>query len=205
LLTSPELLLIFSLAVGKPYGLNLLQCGECPNAPMLPYLKDAVAHVAEITDHVYLVENEQGLDFNESGVSRREFFSLLRGKAEAAVCSLADQLQELPARPYGDKSLPSRRLLLMQLLKRLPDNERIELGARLFPRVEISAAGCSDCTGCVGICPSGALLPTRVDGGPPAVHVQNCTDCGLCGAFCGQGAIAVTPGWLSRVAGAVRG
>ncbi len=200
LLSSAEWLLIFSLALGKPYSLNLVECSACPNAGMLPSLRAAAAEVGAILAHACLIEAEQHLDFRESGVSRREFFSLLRRQTEVAVCSLADQLHEVPERPYGEKSLPPQRLLLMQLLKRKPEVERAELVARLFPQIEISSVSCSGCSGCVGLCPTGALLPAPNPDDPPTAHPPNCTECGLCSAFCSKAAITVTPGWLSQAA-----
>ncbi len=204
LLSRPELLLVFALAMGKTFQLNLLACRDCPNAVMLPSLQAAAAQVSELSAHVVLIEDKAKLEFKERGVSRREFFSLLRRQNEIAVNSLAEQLQELPERILADKSIPPQRLLLMQLLKRLPAQERSELAARLFPQVEISSEHCVGCSGCVDLCPSGALLAPR-KGNPPTVHAQNCTDCGLCSAFCGQQAIAVQPGWLSQASKMVLG
>ncbi len=204
LLIRPELLLVFSLALGKPFQLNLLACSSCPNAMMLPHLRAAAAHVLELSAHAVLIEDRAKLEFKEKGVSRREFFSLLRRQNKVAVRSLAERLLEPPERSYGDKAMPPQRLLLMQLLKRLPAEERSELAARLFPQVAISRESCSACAGCADLCPSGALLAPR-KGDPPTVHAQNCTDCGLCTAFCPQQSISVQPGWLSQAAKAVLG
>lgn len=203
LLGSPELLLVLSLALGRSYNLNLTRCGDCPNAAILPYLKTAAAQVGKISDNARLIYAEQDLDFHEAGVSRREFFSMLRRSSEVAVCSLADQLYELPERSFGDKSLPSRRLLLLQILKQLPTHKRTELAARLFPAMEISSDSCSGCSGCVGLCPTGALHPAGTTGKPPSFVAQNCTECGLCTAFCKSDSIRIVAGELGRMSATV--
>ena len=200
LLSSPELLLVTSLALGKPFQLNLTECTQCPNAVILPYLEEAAAAVAEITDHARLVRQESELVFREVGVSRREFFSILKRQSKTSAVSLAGTLYELPDQSFGDKSLPSRRLFLMQLLKRLPEGQRTELTALLFPRIDISVDSCTGCTGCVGLCPTGALFPSKTQGSPPKTHVQNCTECDLCTAFCRSGAIRISSGKLGRMA-----
>lgn len=200
LLSSPELLLVTSLALSRPFQLNLTECGACPNAVILPYLKEATAQVAEIVDQTSLIEQPAELAFHESTVSRREFFGILRRQSKVAACSLADALQDLPERSFGDKALPARRLLLLQLLKRLPKDRRSELAGLLFPKIEFSADACSGCTGCVGLCPTGALLPPVTQGKPPTAHVRNCTECDLCTAFCRSGAIQINPGKLGRMA-----
>ncbi len=199
LLSSPELLLVASLALGKPFQLNLSECVECPNAVILPYLEKAAVEVAEIADHARLIRQKSELVFREAGVSRREFFSILRRQSKAGVVSLADALHELPDQSFGDKSLPSRRLILLQLLKRLPEDQRIEMTELLFPRIDISGNSCTGCTGCVGLCPTGALLPPMVQGEPPTAHVRNCTECNLCTAFCRSGAIRISSGMLGRM------
>lgn len=203
LLTSPELLLIFAFVLGKSFSLNLVACHDCPNAEILPFLKSTAAQVAEISDHVGLAEEECKLEFREAGVSRRELFSLLRRPKAETSGSLANQMLDVPALPIGEKFLPPRRMLLMQVVKRLPSTERTELGILLFPRVEISVESCTECFDCVEICPTGALLPARGGDIAPTAHPQNCTDCGLCSAICEHGAISVNPGWLSQAAKAV--
>lgn len=200
LLSSPELLLVASLAMGKPFQLNLTECAECPNAVILPCLEKAAVAVAEIADHARLIREESELVFHEVGVSRREFLSILRRQSKASVVSLADALHELPDRSFGDKSLPARRLVLFQLLKRLPEGQRTALTELLFPRIDISGDSCTGCTGCVGLCPTGALLPPVIQGSPPKTHTQNCTECGLCTAFCRTGAIRISSGILGRMA-----
>ncbi len=199
LLSSPELLLVMSMALGRSFQLNLTECSACPNTEILTPLKASAAQVAEIVDHVSLIEDSAELVFCERGVNRREFFTMLRQQSKVAACSLADALQDPPEVSFGDKSLPARRLLLLQLLKRLPTARRKELTGQLFPEIMFSSEDCSSCTGCVGICPTGALLPPAGQGDPPTAHVQNCTECHLCTSFCRSGAIQIRPGKLSRM------
>lgn len=191
LLTSPELLLVTSLALGRSFQLNLTECSACPNAAILPHLKLAAEQIAEIVDHAILVEQHAELTFRETTVNRREFFGMLRRQSKVAAYSLAEALQELPERSFGDKSLPARRLLLLQLMKRLPEDQRSELSALIFPKIEISEDSCTSCKGCVGVCPTGALMPPVSSGAPPRVHEQSCTECGLCTAFCRSGSIRI--------------
>ncbi len=200
LLCNPELLLASSLALGRPFQLNLTECRECPNAVMLPYLKISAEQVSESVAHAQLIEQTTDLDYHEKSVSRREFFSLLRRQSKVAAHSLADALQEMPDRSFGDKALPARRMLLLQLLKRLSDDQRVDLTGRLFPTIDFSGDECTGCTGCVGLCPTGAMLPPAMQGQPPKAHVQNCTECDLCTAFCSSDAIRIKPGKLGLMA-----
>jgi ferredoxin len=204
LMCSPELLLVVMLVLGKPLQINLTRCAACPNNAVVEPLSSALQLVSDLIEEVRLVTAEADLEYPEPGVSRRELFRILRRKSREVAGSLADSLQAAPAKSYGDKVIPERRFLLLQLLRKQSVERRDGLAARIFPAIAINAS-CTGCTGCVGLCPTGALLPPTTPGTQPLPHPQNCTDCGLCGVFCRAGAIVVDstvvnpPAWTFQV------
>jgi Pyruvate/2-oxoacid:ferredoxin oxidoreductase delta subunit len=96
------------------------------------------------------------------------------------------------ARSYGDKALPEVHALLNRTINNLSENILAHTAKTLtHPALSISEQ-CSGCTGCVGVCPTGALAPAETDRAVPTYLVERCVACGLCASFCRHSAIEVT-------------
>ena len=196
-LTDPELLLALVLLLHKPLQLNLIPCADCVNAAMLAPLQVAVLHVqqkfpvqsAELT----LVSDPDQLVYREPCCDRRDFFRLVGRRSKRTGYELIERLQSTPGpQIYAHKSLPLGRRWLLQVLPLL--NTEIQSAVRTsFPQRQITSS-CRACTGCVGICPTGALTAADDFATPPDFAPHLCTNCGLCRDFCTvQGLVISTP------------
>jgi Fe-S-cluster-containing hydrogenase component 2 len=193
LLADPELLLSMLLALGCDISLNLLDCAACQNHAVIIPLQKTVSQVNRLSDRscaVELVFDADKINFKERNCSRREFFSLFRKRStQVGVCVVdrlkADDQQEA----YGTKRLPERRQLLLQVLDILSTSQEIDK-ENLFPQ-RVTTDNCRHCTGCVGICPTGALKSPGTSGAKPVFLAEKCVDCKLCEAFCSVSAIKV--------------
>lgn len=194
MLADPELLLAISLALGRRLRLNLAACQGCINqailAPLQQALGTAVDSMPQLENQVVVVTDPAELHFQERTYSRRELFGLLRDRTQRAGGCVIGRIQSLPRdSDFGTKALPQSRVLLLRVLKQLPEIKR-QLGPRLFPE-RISRATCSSCTGCVGICPTGALKPAAETGQPPKYIAEHCIGCHLCQDFCPHSGIEI--------------
>lgn len=193
LLADPELLLAIQLLLDKPLKLNLTGCAECQNAAICAPLKDACAQLQalglEDLKMIHLVMAASEIDFKEKAVSRRELFSLFRSKTRQGAATALERIRRAPGRIFRDKALPSGRTLLLKVLECLPDRQLAARVASVFPKLEWSK-DCTGCTGCVGICPTGALTAAEASGDPPDFLSKLCTDCRLCMEFCRHSAIS---------------
>lgn len=194
MLADPELLLALSLALGRRLRLNLVACQGCVNqaimAPLQQALRTAVEHMPQLEKQVVVVSEPTELNFQERTYSRRELFGLLKNQSQRAGGCIISRMQALPQDSnFGTKALPQSRVLLLRVLKQLPDIKQ-QLGPRLFPE-RISHASCRSCTGCVGICPTGALTPPHEAGQPPRFIAEYCIACHLCEDFCRHSGIEI--------------
>lgn len=107
-------------------------------------------------------------------------------------------LEDAPVSPHGP--LDDKRERLYFALDHLATQAsaqpaRIDLptGAP-FGRIQVDAAACTLCMGCVSVCPARALKAG--DETPKLVfHEANCVQCGLCASACPERAIALDPGF----------
>ncbi len=198
ILADPELLLAVTLALGRSIRLNLTACTECQNAAIIVPLEKAVQQhgnrQSATAGTVELIFDTAALDFVERSCSRREFFNLLHNRSKRAGVCVADRLKTDPQQAaYGTKQLPPSRQLLLQVLQQVlqqtPDNLE-QSKNHLFPR-RITRADCRTCTGCVGICPTGALLPPTEAGAIPNFSAERCIGCRLCQDFCMQSGLEI--------------
>ncbi len=194
-----EGLVALGLALPAGLTLNLTRCKDCVNAAVVGRLESAAAQAAAAPGgaapaRVRLVTESKQLAFQESGVSRREFFSLTGRRAAQAASSAAGLDHPLPSpTSFGErKNLPAGRRLLLEQLAPMPAAERRAADAALFPDLAFGAA-CTNCMGCVGMCPTGAIATSRSDPPRPVFVASLCTACGVCAEFCSVKAIALTP------------
>lgn len=193
-LADHEILLTLVLALGKKVGLNLSMCRDCRNGAVVESLQGAVEKLAALNldiDAIELLFAADDIGFREQSVSRREFFSLLKARSTRAGFGIVDRLKppETSGR-YGKKHLPESRHLLLQALAADPI-----AGAqtKLFPQRTLSE-DCRECTGCVGLCPTGALQPPPEQGMQPEFEARYCSGCGICEKFCSASAIRIAMG-----------
>jgi ferredoxin len=190
-----ELLLAFSLILARPLTLNLSCCSGCINEAMTCHLGGAVQQAMAVSgaslDSVHLANSLDDVGFQEPGLSRRELFTLFRKKTRQGSAALLERLQGDLPREFRSKGLPRSRALLLRVLAAHPDRDQAARVAAAFPNLEVQDA-CVGCTGCVGVCPTGALAAPNDLPGKPDFKREFCTDCGVCQVFCRPAAIQMT-------------
>lgn len=195
LLADAELLLAIRLATGKAITLNLSACCGCSNLGITAPVASAVNRQNSLGNglpgEIRMVVDAESIQFEETSCSRRELFSLARRKAGEQVASMVHRLQEnWGGQCYAQKALPLGRMLLLQVLTLVDATTRNTVEQRLFPAI-VFADNCRQCTGCIGVCPTGALVPGKETGSITFLP-HRCTACGLCSEFCSAGAVSVT-------------
>ena len=190
---------ILALALALPGGLtlNLSRCAGCRNAPVAEGIAAVLERVRALPgdpagDRVRIARDAGTLDFQDTSLSRRGFFGALGKTGAGAAAKIVPTLGEAPARVLPHKRLPSRRLLLLRGLAALPAAQREAIEAALFPTLTFLPA-CNNCTGCDGICPTGAITTSASDPPRPVFLRALCTGCGACAAFCDEQGIALAP------------
>ncbi len=189
-----ESLLAFALLFPDGLTLNLTQCEVCPNAGITQQLEAALEVLRNLpgdpgANRLRLVRTKAELGFREAALSRREFFTFLRKRSTDAASIATARLQNTPESANGGrKSLPARRRLLLRALPLLSAEVRSRLEAQLFPSLTFGPT-CTSCTGCAGICPTGALAASPDDPPRPLFNPRLCIDCSLCAEFCRKGGI----------------
>lgn len=180
---------LLALAALFPGGLtfNLTGCADCPNAAVLPVLRRHLAALAELpgfpAGRLRLAESAAEIGFTEETLSRRQFFTFFRQRSAVAAGAALGTLQPPPPEVYGAKRLPPGRRLLLRALPLLPPSLRAAVETRFFPALTFGS-GCRSCTGCVGVCPTGAIAAAPDDPPRPLFHPSFCTACGACVEFC---------------------
>ena len=191
-----------ALGIALPQGvtLNLTRCHECRNASAVADLEALVDEVNQSLPskpaggHVRVATKHDEIGVSEPSLPRRRFFAAIgercAGAAASVVPQLADTGQPQPDGPR--RSLPAYRRLLLRSLPTASPQARAPLERDLFPRLTFGPT-CNNCTGCAGICPTGAISTSRDDPPRPQFHPSLCTSCGICAEFCPERAIFLLP------------
>lgn len=201
-----ESLLALGMALPAGLTLNLTRCNDCVNAPVMAKVKAAAraAHRLAVVmgaGPVRVAIDPRELDVKESGISRREFFSLAGRRATQAASSAVVPGQISPREPMGErKDLPARRRLLLEKFALMEAEIRRSVAGALFPSLDFGLA-CTNCMGCVGMCPTGAIATSRDDPPRPAFIAPLCTNCGVCAEYCAARAITLTQPALPKGSG----
>lgn len=190
---------MFSHALTGSLTLNLTQCADCSNKPMIALLRQRleaifVAGLSGSQCCIVIVELMQDIHYRDESVDRRSFLKSCRNYLfKSADIILSTTQEQSPRRSeYAEKRLPIRR----ELLNRTKNTSSQELEVRIgehFDSSIVFAETCPSCQGCVAICPTGALQTGFADM-PPTFAQLLCTGCGLCSEFCLDGALQVTTG-----------
>lgn len=185
---SGEHLLALCHSLAGALTLNLTDCGDCPNSPMVFHLRRRCADLSASGllggGNIVIAESAQDIHFRDESVDRRGFFKSLRSslfQGAAVILSAGSEQPEL-RREYAGKRVPVRRELLNRTLGRLSPEQDTLVRAHYCHQVVFSD-NCTSCQGCVAICPTGALLADSPED-PPRFDRQRCTGCGLCMEFC---------------------
>jgi formate hydrogenlyase subunit 6/NADH:ubiquinone oxidoreductase subunit I len=180
---------LIALAAWFPGGLmlNLVHCGSCPGAAIVPVLRRSLETLATLPGYpgvrLRTAETKAALAFTDDPLSRREFFSILRRRSASAANAASARMQPTGPEPYSAKRLPAGRRALLRVLPHLPPPLRATVEERCFPALEFSQQ-CRSCTGCAGVCPTGAITTDTGDPPRPVFTGSACTACELCVEFC---------------------
>lgn len=185
---SQEHLILLCHALPGKLTLNLSMCCDCPNSTMVEYLRQRLEYLTVEGlpggFDIVIAESAHEIGYREESVGRRSFFkslssSLFQG---AAVMLSASTEQNDRHTEYAAKRLPVRR----EQLNRVRSEGSSECAAWLhehFDSVVLFNDNCTNCHGCVAICPTGALRTEEPDS-HPVFEQTSCTGCGLCQEFC---------------------
>jgi formate hydrogenlyase subunit 6/NADH:ubiquinone oxidoreductase subunit I len=115
--------------------------------------------------------------------SRREFFSLLRGKAGETIAEYS-----------AHNEVPEKRAVLVEALKIFNEGEgffSIHINEGTFPIHQVEAGkGCTLCYSCELFCPTGALKRMEGDGEVRIdFQMSLCVGCYQCKELCPEGAL----------------
>lgn len=195
-IASPKVLLLLGLLFPDGLQINLTMCHGCENAGVTARI--AVMHARLVaagwSDRLSFVEQPANLKCESPALSRREIFTLFRQRSVCSAAQLLERVLERSAiRAYGDKNMPEVHGLLARTIASLPGGTSAAAPRRLLTTELAITERCSGCTGCIGICPTGALTTEAQQGSIPVFAQERCVACGLCAAFCRHGAIHLTP------------
>ncbi len=193
----PEALVAFAAASDRPIFLQAGPCGECSRGPA--YSSRAESRLQRLAQHLEQVAQKPVLVLGappaktqegRPGLSRRAFFSALRG-------SVAAVLPDPPA-ASGENASPwklTRGSLLAILNKLSAGNPLPEGGASILPALSLPTVDeevCTLCGRCALVCAPGALS-VRASGGTLVLELEadRCTGCAACAESCSPAALTM--------------
>jgi ferredoxin len=194
---STETLLALAIALPQGLTLNLMRCRDCRNASIVAPLEAAARDVHRLSEKVACGRvrlaskaGEIRVSESEAVMPRRAFFRAVGRRCAEAATSGATGVSEQTdsGRSAQHKQLPAQRRLLLRGLPAISIENRQPIERAIFPRLSFGPS-CNNCTGCDGMCPTGAISTSRSDPPRPIFHPQLCTSCGVCAEFCPQHAI----------------
>lgn len=184
--------------------LDASACADCPAGTMRARLEERLRQTGDAAGlHLHrrlcLVSDPREIDFRQDGVDRRSFFTSLRKMAFRGVATaLAPASGGSRCMSYMEKSLPTRREILLAALDSLPAEKAPAVRDAFTFSVSFNGS-CDGCLGCVSACPTAALVESGEDGcSSPSFDPKRCTGCRLCTEFCLSGSVEIRPSTSAR-------
>lgn len=193
-LAHPEVMALFALVLPEGVHVNLTNCGGCPNGHILDGIVAAHRRLnGLVPDHaVRLVRDREALEFQAPSISRRQFFLFFRERSSRAAADIVARLQDDgKQQAYGNKQVPATRALLLKAMGASSAATSPTLVDELFGKISFTS-NCSRSGRCVGVCPTGAIRPSKVDGDPPIFDQMFCVSCQSCETFCRNRGVLVS-------------
>lgn len=192
---SEEHLIWLMAAHGGKLTLNFTQCADCKNSLVTEEIRRKLKAVAPLfpqsgkdgTAEILLATEVSEIDYKDEVFGRRGFFNALRDmtikSATDVVSSIAPVEKQFLA--FSKKVLPLKRHLLNKALLLADEGLRQRLIEQRYFGMSVDN-NCSYCSGCDGVCPSGAVKTTRDDPEKkrPFFKSTLCSGCGLCVEIC---------------------
>jgi len=196
-LAHPELLPLLALVFPEGVQVDISGCATCFCADVLPGIQQAMTQLNEVfpAHRVRLVAAARELDFRQPTLTRRELFGVLRRGSQRTASVMLERLQPgaTTSGPYGDKTLPPARALLLKALEPASYAWPSRFVMQVFGRITF-AESCQGCGCCVGVCPTGALDSGENQRTCPDFDPSLCVACGSCQAFCPRHGVQVVSG-----------
>lgn len=193
-LAHPEVMVLCALVFRDGLQINLADCGECPNGHVLGGVVAAHGRLNDLVPGhaIRLIRNREELEFQAPSLSRRQFFLFFRERSNRAAAAMVERLQKtVEQRAYGRKRLPTTRSLLLEAMGASSAASDRTIRDRLFGNITFTP-DCTDSGRCVGVCPTGAIRPSKIDGDPPVFDQARCVSCHSCQAFCRNRGVVVS-------------
>ncbi len=194
---SPEHLIFMGFFLNRPLQLNLTYCEWCENREIVFALREAVGALRDVygieSVEVVPVENADALDYRDTVLDRRGFFSALKENTRKSVVEIAGNFASpTEAVSYSQKSLSAKRELFNRAYLSAGES-----GKAMFLSMFYEGSVCADCNicaTCVGVCPRGALKVQR-EGNKLLFLSSHCSGCGLCRESCKTKALHIRRGF----------
>ena len=186
LMAHPEFMVLCALVFPEGLQINLTACEDCPNRHILPGIGNTYTFMNELITNnaVQLILQKIDLNFLAPSFSRRQLFSVFRERSARTTATIIGRLQESDEQQsYGEKQVPTVRSMLLKVLNSVPGEYRQTIASQLFGNI-VFTSNCIRAERCIGVCPTGAIQPSKNETDHPVFHQNLCVSCNSCIAFC---------------------
>ncbi len=201
---SEEHLIALTGYLDKPLYLNLTACGACRNYYIVERLKERIHNVRtkaslDVGAKIIAAETKADLVFEDVSLDRRGFFQALKTMSFKQVAGLLDENDADKPLSYSAKRIPLKRELLNTVIRKLSDGTPATAMLSNYAFTVKAGPSCTNCSACVGMCPTGALKDKKdADGAGLLFNSSLCNGCALCRDFCPARAVSVSNGYVGK-------
>jgi len=189
---STEQLAVLALLPAKAVRLDASACSACENGAVVALLELRLAEVSESSGEsavrLQLVYRRGELEYRPVEYSRRGFMTAVGDSVRGRIHSIL--ANAFTTERPGAKGPPAWRSWVLTTAA-LAGFTAADTIAQHFVPTAVLTADCSDCLGCVGMCPTGALSAAGMQRPRLRFRAEACTRCGLCVSFCPESAIVI--------------